>query len=1174
MSAPDLEELASQCLQRMQSEGQQALEELCSAHPEHAEEIRGMVQQLLKLGFMEEPAPEDPARVGDYKILRRLGGGGMGVVYLALQESLGREVALKVMRPGFALHGKSKARFRREIEAISAIDHPGVCTVYEAREIDGVPYLAMRYVEGESLAEILRRRRKEREGKKTKKSTSSSGQQELNDLLDCAEKAARALHCAHEAGLVHRDVKPGNIMIDRNGEPVLLDFGLVQDADSESAQLTASGDQLGTPPYMSPEQIESKIVDRRSDIYSLATTLYECLTLHTPFEGPNRPAIYGKVLTDPPPDPRKRNRAISKDLWIVLSKALEKDPAHRFATASEFADELRRIQNREPIHSVPPSLFVRARRWTQRNRTATALILALAAGLLGSFWFLRRSQQAEERATRFLERSLVAEKRLWALATLGDALTIQRSDPELAFKIAREALRAGKGATDTRVQSRIQELMFGLRPEQHLIEGRAAFNQILISRSGRFVLCMGMFQPARLFGDDGEPIDLDLPEGRAQNAYAAFSPDEKEFAIVDETRHVLRYDLTVTPPRRIWRSSRTVGPTVGTVSYRRFCDGLRLLVSSTGDEPPYPRDSQGRWILANRAQVWRSDGGEPIEIRRDSSSQYIFGGWLPDGRIVAAGALWTAEGEWILELEGELESAVGSEPRIQFMKACFATGDKIVTMTLAGELRVYNQKDGSLWWEQDYSRILGGQVGSLSISPNGDRILLGSISGRVLLVDIASKTLLNSRLGLVPLRTVMATAFSPDGEAFAIGYWDGRIRIYDDNQLPRDEFFTSRNGGVTSLAFGLDGKHLYSGTWDGHVRVHDLAGYPSIPQFKGLVRPNIAVSRNGERVAIVDSMATLRIADTDGGLLDRYQNDEGWFHNGDTQVAFSPDGQHLVLDTVGKPLRFRDLSGKDDMRILKVPITFGTRTTQWLDDDTILYRRHGDQKMWKWELGAPRAELFERETLEKLFEKEKRYVERLPTSSAISRDRKWIVIGYWKGYLRILDRVSEREVWRSTGKLKMVRCVQLSPDSHRVLAACEDGYIHIWDWSEGEGEKVLRIGPHMSGVVSAAFSPDGRQVAGGTKSGWLHVWDAHNARLLFGFEASVGTVSQVLYTKPGRLVSSASDGQVRWWYTDTDKLMEAVESLPIPELNVEDVGPYPQLRAFLEDRSRQKHRGH
>ena len=202
------------------------------------------------------------------------------------------------------------------------------------------------------------------------------------------ETIARALHDAHEAGVTHRDIKPGNIMITPKGEPIILDFGLARDEESDLPSITRSGDLFGTPAYMSPEQLMAQRIplDRRTDVYSLGVTLYEALTLQKPFNAPTRHALYQAIQYKEPQDPRKINRAISKDLRVVLETALTKDRDKRYQTAEDLAEDLRRVREVEPIHAKPVGMAGRTIRWARRRpyRAALALLLFVAVSA-GSF---------------------------------------------------------------------------------------------------------------------------------------------------------------------------------------------------------------------------------------------------------------------------------------------------------------------------------------------------------------------------------------------------------------------------------------------------------------------------------------------------------------------------------------------------------------------------------------------------------------------------------------------------------------------------------------------------------------------------------------------------------------------------------------------------------------------
>lgn len=387
-------QLLERCLQAPREEQDRLLAECCAAEPELAGPLRARYEALAAAGLLEPAAAPAalPRRFGEFVLLRELGRGGMGVVYLAEQPALQRQVALKLVRAEFLDQAKARERFRREIEAASGLEHPGICTVYAAGEVDGTPFIAMRHVAGTSLAtRIAEARRSE---------APPVGDEALATIA-LAEKIARALHFAHERGFIHRDVKPGNIMVDEDGEPVLLDFGLARPEESTGHSLTRTGDALGTPAYMSPEQISStgRVIDRRTDVYSLAITLFEALTLRLPFEAPTLEELYRKILGTAAANATRYAPSLPRDLQIVLATAMDREAARRYRNAQEFAEDLRRIRNLEPITARHPPAWERAWRWARREPLKAALALVLALGIpslgaLGGYILAARDEVA------------------------------------------------------------------------------------------------------------------------------------------------------------------------------------------------------------------------------------------------------------------------------------------------------------------------------------------------------------------------------------------------------------------------------------------------------------------------------------------------------------------------------------------------------------------------------------------------------------------------------------------------------------------------------------------------------------------------------------------------------------------------------------------------------------
>lgn len=338
-----------------------------------------------------ESASEEPRVFGNYILLKELGRGAQGVVFLAEHTGLHRKVALKMLTGAGAQSQLVRDRFKREAELTSKFEHPGICGVHDFGEVDGLPFIAMQYVRGTTLASLVEKGREDsklgggaRDGSSDTITIGGGGNKGgLEDVLRLVERAARALHVAHEAGLVHRDIKPANIMVTLEGHPVLLDFGLARDLESEGQGLTQSGQILGTPAYLAPEQIVALRgpVDRRTDVYALGVTLFECLTLHRPFEAASWDQLFHEILEGASRNPRKLNARIPVDLATVIEVAMDRDPTRRYATAEALAEDLRRVRSFEPISAKAAGPIARARKWARRNPgRATGAAAALLLG--------------------------------------------------------------------------------------------------------------------------------------------------------------------------------------------------------------------------------------------------------------------------------------------------------------------------------------------------------------------------------------------------------------------------------------------------------------------------------------------------------------------------------------------------------------------------------------------------------------------------------------------------------------------------------------------------------------------------------------------------------------------------------------------------------------------------
>jgi serine/threonine protein kinase/formylglycine-generating enzyme required for sulfatase activity len=406
------------CLADLQQGREPPIEAIARGDPDIAEDLRAGVEGLRLVVGPANLAGAPPVgaaalpgagTIGDFRLLREIGRGGMGVVYEAEQVSLGRRVALKVLPYAAVLDPRQLERFRTEAQAAASLEHPHIVPVYSVGSADGLHYFAMRLVEGRSLAEVVTRiredlhrspRRAEALGGSLVAPSAGREAAYARSVARLGRQAADALEHAHELGVIHRDVKPANLLLDDRGDVWVADFGLAR--VQTKARMTTAGTMLGTIPYMSPEQIRGDPVDHRSDVYSLGATLYEVLALRAAFPGHRPHSVLQAVLTREPDRPRRWRRWIPPDLEKIVLKAMEKDPARRYATAGEMSADLERFLEGQAVLASRPGPGVRLSRWAQRNRplvlsAAVALVL-LATSLAIAFARVSDERDAATRA--------------------------------------------------------------------------------------------------------------------------------------------------------------------------------------------------------------------------------------------------------------------------------------------------------------------------------------------------------------------------------------------------------------------------------------------------------------------------------------------------------------------------------------------------------------------------------------------------------------------------------------------------------------------------------------------------------------------------------------------------------------------------------------------------------
>ncbi len=1096
-----------------------------------------------------EPDPTSDAAgrpFGPYRLGTILGHGGQGVVHGAVDQRLGRPVALKLLSARASALPDSRARFEREVFAVSRLRHPGLCTVYEAGEIDGQRYLAMELIDGQSLSQWIERVRHDVAGPQA---SSSGGRRAwVQRALEIVEQVARAVAAAHAAGVVHRDLKPGNVMLRGDGSAVVLDFGLAWNDDDRDVALTAPGDVLGTPAYMPPERVRGVHgpADPREDVYGLGAILHEVLTGAPPFGGTTREELYRRILTEEPADPRRANPAVPAEARFVVQTALEKERDRRYATASEFADDVARLRRREPIHARPVPVWRRAWRWVQRNpRVAVPTFAAFAMLVVGvavAFGLLARVGD-EARRTR-------------VRALLGASGQQLGEDPQLALLLVRDAAAALREGDERNLEVEVRShLLTVLRRcrrlgtfEHGLVSNRIAFLgdgarlvSVVRGDQGPEVLRwfdatsfaeLGSYSVPELPGTpsdrlvtaaDVDPlgarvllgtfsgtclvvsVDASDPGGRLLHELVPAEPTKLEYAH-SETRAATGRLVSFVPGRL---ELVVTGQRDGMTAWRLEPDVLRATPLWKDRQPRSGGElgvcqievsDDGAWCAAGdhdgRLRVVRTDDGALLGEAIGLGGAVHALAFDPGGRFLVSGA--AAEGRLrVWEVD---ESLAGTEsPALR----------QVGVPALDASSAVAWETNRAQWL--DFAPAVADDAQVLAVGDQNRDLWFFEQAAEGETYALRNKHTASDS-------AAMAMAWSPDGRRLAVGWNGSRIQVFDRAGRVVEDFKSS-GVSVDALGWAPDGTRFATkqkrlgAVW----RVDDdRFGTWRLPL--GVMR--IAVA--GERLVAVLRDGSLAVIDRSIGGIARARGRT----RGLVSLEPSADGRRVALASAYGLIDVWDISTGDPVLLHQLPRIHAGFAG--LSNDQLAFDGAGNLVVG----AAPHARVVQPDgSIEELFDTPEAdglaavggrvalihperptwdYTEpagevplelcfplRADRSNYVcdgARGGRWLaVLDQHRGEISIVD--AERHAVRHVLPATAVLAVALSSDGRRLLSGGRSGDVLLWDLTGAQPEVELELRGHRGIVWGVDFSDDDSEAVVGCSDGTVRTWPLDLERL-------------------------------------------------------------------------------
>jgi eukaryotic-like serine/threonine-protein kinase len=1043
-----------------------------------------------------EPSTRDsdclpPHLFGNYELLEEIARGGMGVVYKARQRGLDRMVAVKMILVERFAGKQSVQRFRGEAAAAGVLQHPNIVAIHEIGLHEGQHFFSMDYVEGQNLAQLV-------------------GHRPLPALKAARYllRIAEAVHYAHEQGILHRDLKPSNVLIDAaTDQPRITDFGLAKRLESDSvlasgfSSLTLSGQVLGSPNFMPPEQASRGRgkVGRPSDVFGLGGILYFLLTARAPFQGESLEATISQVLNVEPVSPRLLNPSLPRDLETLCLRCLEKEPARRYATAQDLADELGRFLEDKPILARPVSRPEKVWRWCRRNPVvaalATAAVVIFLVGFAGVTWQGQRASRAA--AETKVQRDL-AQGHLYAAQ----------------MKLVHVACQAGK-------IGRALEMLRAQQPPPGQRDFRGFdwrfLYRLCVSPSEVLATNASGFQSVD-FSSDGRTVAFGTGDGMVE----IFEAETWRRVAQWPAHHGIIASLAFGGRSAHW---------LATVSSD---DGLLKL-----------------WDLTSQRAFFTTNSLRGIH-------SFLKLGFSPGGRFLAAPAPFTPF-ELSVNLWEILPSPRGGAPTVTLKTnlpfggpAAFSPDER--TMAVCNQppfqftVSLYDLSDGAT---KNLGQAHSDGITCIAFSPDGRRLATGSSDERAVLWDVKRGS--TNRVLQGGLIVVSSVAFAPDSQTLFASCWDQNIYSWNLEEPARPNVLAGHSAVVNALAIAPNGRWLASAGQDGTTRLWSLGSKDTAavaqpaPEFSTLLRSEdmlsptlgpvgayvVAVSPDQCRVAAVAG-DKLILCDLKTGAVLTSVAATNVFAVATTafrSATFSPDGRRLAVGGDDGTAAFLDA-------VTLQPLTTPTNLHAGQVAD-IAYALGGAVLVTGggFGTGITLTDVASGQIITNFSAVAEGFFPLQPL--AVSPDGKELATGSSDRLIRLWDVTTRQLLATCPQKVRFPSCMTFSPHGRLLAFADTLGSLYLWDPS---GRRPLRrLSGHSGGVMALAFSPDGTLASGGMDH-TIRLWHPEldqEAAILTGHS---GCILCLTFAEHGNaLVSGSLDGTLKVWRALSFEQIEAQE---------------------------------